>query len=451
MKKNAGDLKMSLKQARKLCVLERLCEGSISNHEAASNLNLSVRQTQRVKSRFREVGVESLIHGNTGSKPSNYVAEHIRDFVAQQAMTRWEGASSSHMSELLLEEKGIHLSAKTIARILKERGIKSPFTHKGPKKHRRRKRKRQLGEMVQIDASFFDWLCNGSMLALHGVIDDATGKILALWLEPTECLFGYFHVLDRMIRKYGVPGIIYSDAHTIFFSPRSGKLSAEEELNGCTVALTQFGKALDILGTQPLKASSAQAKGRVERLWGTLQHRLVVDMRLAGISSMEEANAFLATYPEKHNERFAVEPERVESAFLPAPSPDDLPYILCKRTFRKASGDSTISWKGRKLLLLDKKLRQKLLRRGAAVEVLTLLDGSEVALHDGVIHFLGDAQKDSYDRKACLKDTPNETEKITKEKVPVKPAPDHPWRRWYGNKPNPREQIHPVTTAAKEG
>jgi hypothetical protein len=166
---------------------------------------------------------------------------------------------------------------------------------------------------------------------------------------------------------------------------------------------------------------------------------------------MEEANAFLATYPDKHNERFAVEPERVESAFLPAPSPDDLPYILCKRTFRKASGDSTISWKGRKLLLLDKKLRQKLLRRGAAVEVLTLLDGSEVALHDGVIHFLGDAQKDSYDRKACLKDTPNETEKITKEKVPVKPAPDHPWRRWYGNKPNLREQTHPVTTAAKEG
>jgi len=414
-------------------------------------LNLSVRQTQRVKSRFRKLGLESLVHGNTGGKPPNYVAEHIRDFVAQQAMTRWEGASSSHMSELLLEEKGIHLSAKTIARILKERGIKNPFTHKGPKKHRRRKRKRQLGEMVQIDASFFDWLCNGSMLALHGVIDDATGKILALWLEPTECLFGYFHVLDRMIRKYGVPGIIYSDAHTIFFSPRSGKLSAEEELNGCTVALTQFGKALDILGTQPLKASSAQAKGRVERLWGTLQHRLVVDMRLAGISSMEEANAFLATYPDKHNERFAVEPERVESAFLPAPSPDDLPYILCKRTFRKASGDSTISWKGRKLLLLDKKLRQKLLRRGAAVEVLTLLDGSEVALHDGVIHFLGDAQKDSYDRKACLKDTPNETEKTTKEKVPVKPAPDHPWRRWYGNKPNLREQIHPVTTAAKEG
>ncbi|WP_286974900.1 hypothetical protein [Acetomicrobium sp. UBA5826] len=98
---------MSLKQARKLVVLERLCEGRISNREAASYLNLSIRQTQRAKSRFREVGVESLIHGNTGGKPPNYVAEHIRDFVAQQAMTQWKGASSSHMSELLLEEKGL--------------------------------------------------------------------------------------------------------------------------------------------------------------------------------------------------------------------------------------------------------------------------------------------------------------------------------------------------------
>ncbi|MEN2996821.1 MAG: hypothetical protein ABC360_07510 [Acetomicrobium sp.] len=136
--------------------------------------------------------VESLIHGNTGGKPPNYVAEHIRDFVAQQAMTHWKGASSSHMSELLLEEKGFHLSAKTITRILKRRGIKNPFTHKGPKKHRRREQKKQFGKMVQIDASPFDWLCNGSMLSLHGAIDDATEKILALWLEPTECLFQLF-------------------------------------------------------------------------------------------------------------------------------------------------------------------------------------------------------------------------------------------------------------------
>jgi hypothetical protein len=380
------------------------------------------------------------VHGNTGVKPPNYVADHIRDFVALQAMTRWEGASSSHMSELLLAEKGLRLSAKTITRILKERGIKSPFTHKGPKKHHRRKRKERLGEMVQIDASPFDWLGNGSMLSLHGAIDDATGKIFALWLEPTECLFGYFHVLDRMIRTFGVPGILYSDAHTIFFSPKSGKLSIEEQLNGCTAALTQFGKALDILNILPLKASSAQAKGRVERLWGTLQHRLVVDMRLAGVSTIEEANAFLATYPDIHNARFAVEPEREEAAFLPVPSPDDLPYILCKRAFRKASGDSTISWKGKKLMLMDERHRQKLIKRGSAIEVLTLLDGSDVALYDGVIHHLD-----------MPKDTAKETQGNRKEKTPVIPAPDHPWRRWCGDKPNPRELLHSATSAAKEG
>jgi len=177
------------------------------------------------------------------------------------------------MSELLRAKKSFHLSAKTITRILKERGIKNPFTHKGPKKHRRREQKKQFEKMVQIDASPFDWLCNGSMLSLHGAIDDATGKILALWLKPTECLF------------------------------------------------------------------QNKRKGEVERLWGTLQHRLIVDMRLAGIASIEKANAFLATYPDKHNEGFTVEPERKEMAFLPAPSSDDdLPYILCKRAFPQGLG-----------------------------------------------------------------------------------------------------------------
>ena len=161
---------------------------------------------------------------------------------------------------------------------------------------------------------------------------------------------------------------------------------------------------------------------------------------------IQEANAFLATYPDTHNARFAVEPEREDAAFLPAPSPDDLPYILCKRAFRKVSGDSTISWKGKKLMLLDGKHRQKLLNRGAAVEVLTLLDGSDVALSDGVIHLL-DVQEDTGDRKASLK----KTQKNTKEKTPVIPAPDHPWRRWYGDKPNPRELLHSATSAAEEG
>jgi hypothetical protein len=173
-------------------------------------------------------------------------------------------------------------------------------------------------------------------------------------------------------------------------------------------------------------------------------------MRLAGVSTIEEANAFLATYPDIHNARFAVEPEREEAAFLPAPSPDDLPYILCKRAFRKASGDSTISWKGKKLMLLDEKHRQKLLKRGAAIEVLTLLDGSHVALHDGKVHRL-DVPEDTGDRKASLKDTAKKTQKNRKEKTPVIPAPDHPWRRWCGDKPNPRKVLHSATSAAEEG
>jgi len=131
------------------------------------------------------------------------------------------------------------------------------------------------------------------------------------------------------------------------------------------------------------------------------------------------------------------------------PCPEGV-FSAGKRAFRKASGDSTISWKGKKLMLLDEKHRQKLLKRGSAIEVLTLLDGSDVALHDGKVHRL-DVPKDADDRKASLKDTAKKTQKNTKEKTPVIPAPDHPWRRWCGNKPNPRKLPHSDPSAAKEG
>jgi hypothetical protein len=163
------------------------------------------------------------------------------------------------------------------------------------------------------------------MCSLHGAIDDATGEIVALWLTETEQLNGYFHVLENMIGTSGIPHALYMDGHTIFFSPQSGKLTEEEELEGKTAALTQFGKVLDILGIQPIRASSPQAKGRVERLWGTLQKRLPVDMRVDGIKSMEEANQFLSGYMVQHNKNFAVDAEDGENAFLPGPPEELIP------------------------------------------------------------------------------------------------------------------------------
>ncbi|MDO9508125.1 MAG: ISNCY family transposase, partial [Thermovirgaceae bacterium] len=305
----------------------------------------------------------------------------------------------------------------------------------------------RFGEMLQIDASPFDWLSNGSMISLHGAIDDATGKVVALWLEPTERLNGYFKVLKRTILTYGVPRSIYSDAHSIFFSPKSGKLTVQDELEGKSVAFTQFGKALEILGINPIKALSPQAKGRIERLWGTLQHRLVVDMRVAGIKTIDEANAFLASYVIKHDGLFAVAPEEEESAFLPAPSEEDLEYILCRRENRKASGDSTISWKGKKWMAVDAKKRQILLKRSATVEILTLLDDSIALQHDGNIFRL-----ERFITAPMEEKNPSGAKDLEKAReTPHIPAPDHPWRRWNEKRKKKEKSPLHIVTAGTEG
>ena len=428
--RNVGDIKMSIRQARRVFILEQLSGGKTTNDEGAKALGLSVRQVQRIKSSFGLEGISSLIHGNSGLKPHNFISYTIRDLVAERAELLWKGASAQHMTELLFDETGVVISAKTMVRILKENGVDLPFSHKGPRKRRGRKRRSRFGEMLQIDASPFDWLSNGSMLSMHGAIDDATGRVVALWLEPAECLNGYLHVLEQTILRWGIPVSIYSDAHTIFFSPKSGKLTLQEELEGTTIALTQFGKALDILGVNLIKASSPQAKGRIERLWGTLQHRLVVDMRIAGVKTIDEANIFLVSYLEKHNDLFAVEAEDEESAFLPAPGEEDLPFILCRRENRKATGDSTLSWKGTRWMILDPHNRRKLLKRGVTVEVLGLMDGSLAAQYDGDIFKLVKAPVSTKKNNTSCRN--EHTGKLARQ--PHKPAPDHPWRDGYKNK-----------------
>lgn len=178
--KNEGDIRLSIKQAHRVFILEQLSVGKMTNMEASLLLDISLRQAQRAKARFCEIGARSLVHGNTGLKPPNFFPQEIRDLVAERAESLWEGISAQHMTELLFDETGISISAKTVIRILRENDVDVIFSHNGPRKRRGRKRRPRFGEMLQIDASPFDWLSSGSMISLHGAIDDATGKVVAL-------------------------------------------------------------------------------------------------------------------------------------------------------------------------------------------------------------------------------------------------------------------------------
>lgn len=415
-----GDVFLSTKEARRVYVMERVVAGKMTVRQGAEYLGLSERQVKRLKKGMKEKGVAALAHGNRGRAPKHTIPKDIRDVIVSLATGLYRGASAEHMSELLRLHQSISVSAKSITRILRQEGVLDPHV----KKHRRRRRSRdrmpQEGMLVQVDASPFHWLEErGPKLHLHGVIDDATGKVLALYLRPQEDLKGYLEVLRQVVTKHGVPRGVYTDGHTIFFSPKADKLTIEEELAGKQVALTQLGRALDQLGICHVRAYSPQAKGRIERLWETLQSRLMIELRVAGISTVEEANLFLPAFIERYNERFAVDAADPELAYMPAISKDAADTILCIKEDRIASNGSVISYRGQTYRLLDHKRRVLSLPPRAKVDVLVHLDGSTDAFYQGQRYILEAFEVPNPQRR--------ETQPAQRKPAARKPSPDNPW------------------------
>ena len=280
---------MSKKQLRQAHVLRKYNEGLLNRSETAQALRLSERQITRLSKELKEEGESALIHQNTGRKPAHALTSEVKNRIVEiRKRDVYQKCNVRHFKELLEREHEIALSYSALYNLLKEAGIESPKKHRKTVKHRRRKRKARAGELLQIDATPFDWLSIGIPFALHGSIDDATGKLTGLYMTQNECLQGYFEVSRQTILGFGVPLSMYSDKHTIFRSPLTGK---KEEL-GEEANLTQFGRALAELGVNIIHAHSPQAKGRIERVWNTLQSRLPVEFRLAGVSTIEEANRF---------------------------------------------------------------------------------------------------------------------------------------------------------------
>jgi len=422
-----SDVFLSLKEATRSAVLDRVVKGEMTAAEGAARLGMSRRQIFRLKAKILTWGISSLFHGNRNRRPPNALSEETRSMVCAKAAGEYRGASLNHMSELLERIDGVRISAKTIGRILKDAGVANPHGRRRRKSHRSRERRERFGSLVQVDATPFEWLEDGNKWSLHGAIDDATGTVLSLRFEKNECSSGYLRVMEDMLGTWGVPAALYTDRHTIFFSPKKGEeLSEEDIMEGRKVPLTRYGKMLDMLGIEHIPARSPQAKGRVERLWGTLQHRLLVEMRVAGVRTMEEANAFLPTYMELHNRLFTVEPADGATDFLPCPEPEKLRLILGHRDERKASAGSEISWQGKKYQLVDKKGEAILLRRGETVTAIRTSDDGLYALREGEGGTVyGLILSPSQDGKR--KSTTAEKKERSERKTPS-PSKDHPWR-----------------------
>lgn len=344
-----GVISLTKEQHIRLDLLNKANAGFLTVREVAEKLGLTERQVQRLKKEVREKGPAALIHKNSNRKPAHTLSEKTKSTVLKiRAKAGYRKANFRHFQELLETEHGIILSYSALYRLLKEEGLKSPKTRRRFKPHKRRKRRPQAGSLIQMDASPYDWLDTGTDIALHGAIDDATGQITGLYICKNECLLGYHEIMRRTIVVYGVPEAVYADRHTIFRSPNADKAKAIDAPTGIKANETQFGRAMTELGIQIIAARSPQAKGRIERLWETLQSRLPVEFEIHGINDVDSANTFLANYIFAFNSEFAVEPQDSDSAFLPLEESVFLDHILCVKENRVLDRGQSFSFHGKR-------------------------------------------------------------------------------------------------------
>ena len=425
-------LTMSNREISRLEVMQRLKEKRLTQKEAAGMLGLSTRQVKRLWRAYRKKGAQGLVSKRRG-KPSN---NRLDAGVAQQALDlikeKYEDFGPTLAHEKLTEVHKLKLSRESVRRIMIEEGVWKPKRAKQPSAHQMRERRACFGELVQIDGSDHDWFeGRGPKCTLLVYIDDASGQIGELWFVPDETFFAYFEASRHYFERYGKPAAFYSDKHGIF------RVNQEQTV-GLGSGLTQFGRAMQELDIQIICANTPQAKGRVERANQTLQDRLVKELRLRGISDMDNANAFLPEFREDFNQRFAVQPRSTHDAHRPLLKTENLAIIFTDQKTGTLSKNLTVQHN--KVIYQIQSTRPDYTLRNATVTVCENAQGVVTILYKNEPLPYTIFHKPA--RQAEVVDTKTLDHQL---KIPKPPAPDHPWRT-YGHrisgKPIPEAPPH---------
>lgn len=347
----------SMKDVNKMIVIQSVIDNKRTGKEAAQALNISERQVWRLTKKAREKGIEELKHGNCNRPPKNKISEEtVCKVVELKNSHDYELANFKHFTELLEERENIKLSYSTVYNILKRNGFVSKNKHKDRIVHRRRKRKEYEGDLVQADGTPYDWFESNELYSIHGFIDDATGKILGLYMMKNECLLGYLEALRYMLKNFGIPKVLYPDQYSVFFPTNKQKVSIEEQLEGKKIPTTQFMDIITTLGINMYPASTSQAKGRIERLWKTLQDRLVTEFRINNITTVEQANKFFIKYIPKYNKKFAIQPAKEESHFSKIPDYINLDLLLTAKLTRVIDNAGSFTIHGQRFQIVNNKI-----------------------------------------------------------------------------------------------
>ncbi|HME43453.1 MAG TPA: ISNCY family transposase [Syntrophorhabdales bacterium] len=363
-----GDIVMvRQRELKRLHVIRKVMEGTLTQRDAAGLMSLSERQIRRIVARIREEGDEGIRHRSRG-RPSKRKLP-FKERIVQLYRSTYPDFGPTLFTEKLEEREGIVISRETVRTWLMEEGEWKK--HRKHKAHRQwRQRKDCYGEMLQMDGSHHDWFeGRGPHCVLMAYSDDATGRAYGRFYDY-EGTIPAMDSFTRYITKHGVPMSVYLDKHTTYKSWARRDEFQEIE------PVSQFGRALKELGVRMLHAHSPQAKGRIERLFQTLQDRLVKEMRLRNVSTIPEANRFLASYLPVYNRRFSVPPKKNEDLHRMVKDVD-LDTILCIKTERTLKNDHTIQYNGTLYQIQDRIHAKK-------VMVEELIDGCMRIRHKGV-------------------------------------------------------------------
>lgn len=439
---------LTLKEQEKYDVIKKLIETNGNKKRAANKLKLTERQINRLIAGYKEFGKQFFIHGNRGRKPFHALSDDDKKQIEDLYNTKYFDCTYTQFTEFLDERENIHLSVAEVGQILRERYILSPKTHKVTRKnikkqllvqkkqatskkeiakiqsyivsvedaHPRQPRCIFFGEEVQIDASIHLWFGN-TKTALHAAIDDSTGQVLAAYFDKQETLNGYYNIYYQILTKYGIPYLFKADKRTVFEYNRKGTTSDEDN------TFTQFAYACSQLGTSIQTSSTPEFKPRIERLFGTLQTRLISELRLANITTIEEANNFLPVFLDKYNSKFALCIDNTKSVFEKQPSTQKINLTLAVLSRRIVDRGHAICFKRKYYRLVNSVGTPIYFGQGTKCMVIEAFDKKLYATVEDSIFALEEIPKFQASSVNFDEVLPQEPKKI------YIPRMIHPWKR----------------------
>ena len=435
---------------------------SLADHPETANkdraaliLGCTKRHINRMLQGYAVSGKDFFIHGNRGKKPTTTISIEIRQKVIDLYRNKYFEANFEHYTELLKKNEDISISASSVMSILESEYILSPKATKAKRRrikqklkdqkkaaktkkelssiqanlvsvdnaHSRRPRCAYFGELQQMDATPYEWV-HGQVWHLHLAIDDASGIVTGAWFDTQETLNGYYHVLEQILTDYGIPYKFLTDKRSVFTYKKKDVLSDDKD------TYTQFAYACKQLGIELESSSIPQAKGRIERLNQTLQSRLPIELRLAGVTDINKANEFLHSYIKEFNEKFALPLYGIKSVFEMQPSKEKINLTLAVLTERTVDSGHAIQFEKKFYKMIDHKGVQIHYRKGTKVMLIKAFDRSMFAcVNDKYIYALEEIPTHEHKSKDLDADY-----KPPKPKKTYIPAMNHPWRRSSFNK-----------------